>query len=117
MALIDKNGRLLAYFDSLQSGMYNSKNNNIRTAVLEVVDKDYQNPCDDGGKKDNDKKDKKDTNDGKKNKYEVVEDLDALKAKCSVDKDTCYDCRGKYSKKRGCRLARKLKCKHMNTME
>lgn len=118
MALIDKNGRMIAYFDSLASGMYNSKKNNIRTAVMEVVSDDYVNPCGDLSDKGDDKQEKgKKEGKPKKMKYEVVEDLDALKAKCTADKDTCYDCRGKYSKKRGCRLARKLKCRHMNTEE
>lgn len=121
MALIDKNGRMIAYFDSLASGMYNSKKNNIRTAVMEVLADDYVNPCaESGGEGDGeDKSDKKEGKEGKpkKIKYDVVEDLDALKAKCMADKDSCYDCRGKYNKKKGCRLARKLKCRHMNTEE
>lgn len=121
MALIDKNGRMIAYFDSLQSGMYNSKKNNIRTAVFEVTDKDYVNPCGDPSavkdtKEDKPKKEGKEAK-PKKVKYDAVENLEALKEKCSADKDTCLDCRGKFNKKKGCKLAKRLKCRHMNTEE
>lgn len=45
MALFDKEGRLIKYFEMQESYMGNQSNNQIRTWMLNVASSDYVNPC------------------------------------------------------------------------
>lgn len=128
MAFIDKHGRLIAYYESANSSMYNYKKNNIRTKVEEMVSPDYENPCGEytpgTPKKEKKNKEKKNKKEKKSNKqkenstveYEKLENLEALMGKCAEEKGMCKECRGRYDKKLGtCQLKTKMMCKHLRT--
>jgi len=102
MAILDREGRMIQYFASSQSGMSNRADNKIKTAVEKILSDDYKNPC----VADESKEESKDAK-------EEVSPMDELKASCLLN---CNGCKGKM-KKGKCQLRKKLKCKFMSTKE
>jgi len=103
MAIIDKNGHMIRYFNSRESNMGNPNSNNIRTAVMNLLKDDYKSPCAGKG------------GDGDDGKGEMSP-LEALLAHCRSDNDTCVACKGKLRGK-NCVLKKRMKCKFMQSEE
>jgi len=99
MAILDKEGRMIQYFESSQSNMGNRNSNKIKAAVERVLSDDYKNPCEGDS--------------SASESEEEMSPLDELKATCMLE-DNCSDCKGKL-KKGACKLKKKLKCKFMGT--
>lgn len=114
MAILDKEGRMIQYFDSSQSGMSNRANNKIKTAVEKILSDDYKNPCVADESKEESKDESKDESvDESKDSKEEMSPMDELRASCLLN---CTGCKGKM-KKGKCQLKKKLKCKFMLTKE
>lgn len=111
MAILDKEGRMIQYFDSSQSSMGNRSNNKIKAAVEKVLSDDYKNPCE--GDSAASESDESKASESDESKEDEKTPLDVLKATCML-KDNCSNCKGKV-KKGACKLKKKLKCKFMGT--
>lgn len=109
MAIIDKDGHMIRYFTARESNMGDKFNNNIRTAVMNLLKDDYKSPC--AGKMGGDGK-----GDGDDGKGEMSP-LEALKEHCRSDMDKCAACKGKVKQGKNCVLRKRLKCKFMTTEE
>jgi len=114
MAILDKEGRMIQYFENPQSAMGNRANNKIKSAVEKILSDDYKNPCVADESKDDSKDESKDESmDESKDSKEEMSPMDELRASCLLN---CDGCKGKM--KRGkCQLKKKLKCKFMLTKE
>lgn len=110
MAILDREGRMIQYFESSQSGMSNRANNKIKTAVEKILSDDYKNPCVADESKDESKDESVDES---KDSKEEMSPMEELKASCLLN---CNGCKGKM-KKGKCQLRKKLKCKFMTTKE
>jgi len=96
MAVVDRNGRMIKYFDSRSSSMSNRGNNNVRSFVMDLTQDSYENPCGNG---DNEK-----TEVDEKTEVEKLADL------CSAGADNCAACKGRW-KNSACKLKKKMKCR------
>lgn len=115
MAILDRKGRMIQYFESSQSSMSNRANNKIKSAVEKILSDDYKNPCEkDESKDDSVSEESKDSvSEESKDEKEETSPLDDLKAACLL---SCKDCKGKVQRGK-CKLKKKLKCKFMLTKE
>jgi len=133
MALFDKEGRLVKYFEMQESYMGNTNKNLVRSTIEAVAGADYVNPCasagsgagdakGDDGSKPADKGDKKDEGDkaekgDKKGKKQVeVVSRDVLVEMCKESETSCAARSGRF-KKGACMMKKKLNCRSFKTPE